>query len=279
MPMSKHAPIASKIKFIANTAFHVYRLLYIDLLYFLSACLELFGVQPPWRSAMPSLGRPAAVGKLHSINVGAGIPKLPVERALVTQLGLAGDRQLVGVVQSWGGHGGSDKAVMLWSLDVITTIAREGHPLCQPGRCGEQLTLAGVDWKLLKTGATVQVGKEVLLEVTFLKLPCASQAANFTSAGDGAQRISPQRYPDSSRVLARVLRAGFVAAGDEVRVYRSPRAAGKLVRSAIYESAFVSEEYNGEPTAEVQAQPPAEAATSDATRPTRRRQSPARLRD
>ena len=28
---------------------------------------------------------------------------------------------------------------MLWSLDVIRQVADEGHPNCQPGRCGEQL--------------------------------------------------------------------------------------------------------------------------------------------
>ena len=134
---------------------------------------------------------------------------------------------------------------MLWSLEVIQQIATEGHPMCQPGRCGENLTISGLDWRQVKTGTRVRIGNTVLLEITFLKLPCAQQEPNFTEVGDGMQRISPLCHPDSSRVLARVLRSGYVEAGDKVRLYRSPRAtSGTIVRSKVYTSAFVSVEYN-----------------------------------
>ena len=237
-------PMASPnihIRALINILYHVYRNVYVQL----TALLSSLGL-PLWREPLPSLGRPVAIGKLHSIHVGAGIPKTPAARALVTRLGLAGDRQKVGWLQPWGGHGGEDKAIMLWSLDVINQVASEGHPLCQPGRCGEQLTISAVDWRLVQTGARVQIGSEVLLEITFHKMPCRAQSPNFSEAGDGMQRISPQHYPDARRVLARVLRAGHVATGDEVSVYRSPRAApsGKLVRSKIYQTAFVNLEYN-----------------------------------
>ena len=221
---------------LVNAAFVMYRALCIHLAWLVWIILP--------RRQHP-LVSPDTEGVLYSVNTGAGIPKRPVPRAFVSQLGIAGDRQLVGFVKPWGGHGGPDKAVMLWSLDVIRQVADEGHPNCQPGRCGEQLTVAGVDWRLFKTGARVQIGESVLLEVTFLKLPCGQQEPNFTEAGDGMQRISPQRHPDSSRVLARVLCGGYVAAGDRVAVYRSPRAvSGRLVRSKVFQTAFVSEEYN-----------------------------------
>lgn len=205
----------------------------------------LFGCLLPAKSALGTNDMPDGEGLLHSINIGPGIPKPPVQRAFVTRLGLAGDKQMTGFAKPWGGHGGQDKAVMLWSLDAIQQIAAEGHPMCQPGRCGEQLTIAGLDWRLVKTGARVQVGDTVLLEITYLKMPCANQEPNFTEVGDGMQRISPMKHPDSSRVLARVLRSGYVAAGDRVSLYRSPRAtSGTLVRSKAYTSAFVSAEYS-----------------------------------
>ena len=76
------------------------------------------------------------------------------------------------------------------------------------------------------------------------QMPCSAQEPNFTDVGGGMQRISPQFYPDDSRVLARVLCGGYVAAGDRVAVYRSPRAtSGRVVRSRAYSTAFVSEEY------------------------------------
>ena len=233
MPQSK-----SSLTPLFNAVFTVFRAVYTYTVWLVFGCVF------PWQQKLPR-EHCDNEGVLFSINVGAGIPKPPVQRAFVTRLGIAGDRQMVGFVQPWGGHGGSDKAVMLWSQDVIKQIASEGHPMCQPGRCGEQLTIAGIDWKLVRSGARVQIGDNVLLEVTFLKMPCSAQEPNFTDTGDGIQRISPMRHPDSSRVLTRVLRGGYVTAGDRVALYRSPHAtSGTLERSKVFQSAFVSAEYN-----------------------------------
>ena len=234
MPISS-SPLAPAINFF----FGVFRMLYVYFVWI------VFGCVLPLPAPCKDDAQPDGEGVLYSINVGAGIPKPQVPRAFVTRYGLVGDQQKTGFAKPWGGHGGADKAVMLWSLDVIQQVAAEGHPMCQPGRCGENLTIAGLDWRLVKTGARVQIGDTVLLEITFLKLPCGNQEQNFTDAGDGMQRISPVGYPDSSRLLARVLRSGYVAAGDKVRLYRSPRAtSGTIVRSKVYTSAFVSLEYN-----------------------------------
>jgi MOSC domain-containing protein YiiM len=199
---------------------------------------------------LPVAGLPSSEGYVCSMNIGRGLPKRAAERggALVTRLGVVGDAQNEPLIKPWGGHGGEKKAVMLWSLDVMNAIAREGHPNVQPGRCGEQITLCGIEWALLKTGARVQLGERVLLEVTLLKAPCDSQEVNFTQGvGDGIHRISADRYPDDSRVLARVLRGGFVATGDKVRVWRSPRAlSGVVVRCKSDPGNFISEEYLNE---------------------------------
>lgn len=166
-------------------------------------------------------GRAASAGKVASINIGHGIPKRAVDQALVTKWGLAGDSQRVDYIKSWGGHGGLDKAVMLWSVDVIEEVNRDGHQ-CFPGSSGEQLTLSGVDWSVVKTGARVAVGNSVILEVTYLKGPCASQSPYFVNGVEGRRRISPKRHPHSGRVLAKVLRPGRVWLGDAVCVSEHP---------------------------------------------------------
>ena len=224
---------------VVNAAFSLYRALYVRIAWLLSLTQQHIDRSP--ESSAP----PDSEGIVYSLNVGRGIPKRPVERCYVTHLGVLGDAQVQPYVRPWGGHGGEKKAVMLWSLEVIEQISGEGHPLCKPGRCGEQVTISGVDWALVKTGARIQLGQHVLLEATYMKGPCHQQEPNFTDAGDGIQRISADRHPDDSRVHTRVLRAGYVSAGDKVQVWRSPRAtSGAVVRCSSDPGNFISKEYD-----------------------------------
>eukprot|EP00927_Polykrikos_kofoidii_P052027 TRINITY_DN45795_c0_g1_i1.p2 TRINITY_DN45795_c0_g1~~TRINITY_DN45795_c0_g1_i1.p2 ORF type:complete len:235 (-),score=26.80 TRINITY_DN45795_c0_g1_i1:83-787(-) len=164
-------------------------------------------------------------GKVASVNIGDHLPKQPAQSAFVTKWGFVGDSQKQPYVKRWGGHGGFDKAVMLWSVDVIEEVNAEGHS-CFPGSSGEQLTLSGVDWSLMKTGVRVEIGDSLLLELTYLKGPCENQTPFFAEKGKdgkrGRLRISPKRFPDSSRILSRVLRTGSVKVGDPVRIFEHP---------------------------------------------------------
>merc|ERR1719291_1528344 len=97
--------------------------------------------------------------------------------------------------------------------------------MCFPGSSGEQLTLSGLDWSKMKTGVQVAIGKDVLLELVYLKGPCMNQTPYFVENGDGKHgrtRISPKRYPDSARVLCKVLKTGWVKVGDTVQVLANP---------------------------------------------------------
>mmetsp|Transcript_67866 Transcript_67866/g.106012 ORF Transcript_67866/g.106012 Transcript_67866/m.106012 type:complete len:236 (-) Transcript_67866:127-834(-) len=167
---------------------------------------------------------PVSHGKLVSVNIGHSIPKRAVKGSLVTPWGVVGDSQAQPYIKFWGGHGGFDKAVMLWSDDVINQVNAEGHK-CFPGSSGEQLTVAGVDWRLVKTGALVSIGESALVEITYLKGPCKHQYPYFAEkeGKNGYCRISPKKFPDSSRVLARVLRSGYVCVGDEVKIFDNPQ--------------------------------------------------------
>ena len=91
--------------------------------------------------------------KLHSINISnGGVPKRPQLACHVGFDGLEGDRQ-----RDLRYHGGPDRAVCLYSLELIEALRAEGHDI-EPGAIGENLTVKGVDWTLMKPGATLAVG-------------------------------------------------------------------------------------------------------------------------
>jgi MOSC domain-containing protein YiiM len=139
-----------------------------------------------------------------------GVPKLPVAEAQVTKNGIVGDRQRYPVF-----HGGPERAVSLFSLEVIERLRAEGHPI-EPGSTGENVTVSGLDWPLLAPGSRLAVGPEVVLEITGYAAPCATIKASF--AGGRIKRISQKVNPGESRLYTRVLREGRVAPGDRVRV-------------------------------------------------------------
>eukprot|EP00913_Durusdinium_trenchii_P033723 g31569.t1 len=148
-----------------------------------------------------------ACGWCHSVNIGRGLPKRNVKEALVTPMGLLGDSQTAPYIAVWGGHAGFNKAVMLWSNEVIQSINDTGASFF-PGASGEQITLRGVDWSLVKTGVRLSVG-DLLLEVTYMKGPCKNMDRYFPSPSDKS-KIDPKKNPDSARVFAKVLKPGRV---------------------------------------------------------------------
>jgi MOSC domain-containing protein YiiM len=154
------------------------------------------------------------LGRLESINLSdGGLPKRPVPEATVTPGGVTGDRQ-----RDLRYHGGPDRAVSLYSAEVIAVLAAEGHPIAA-GTTGENLTVSGLPWAEVVPGAEVRVGPVRLL-VTRYAAPCRFIAGSF--AGGGFARISEKVHPGSSRVYARVLEGGTVRVGDPVELSPAP---------------------------------------------------------
>ncbi len=154
------------------------------------------------------------MAQIHRINVSnGGVPKGPVAEARITVEGVSGDRQGSPKI-----HGGRDRAVCLFSLEVIERLQAEGHSV-DPGSTGENLTVKGVDWGALSPGDRVRVGCEVRLEITSYTDPCERNAKWFKDRN--YQRISQKQYPGSSRLYARVLAEGAVRPGDEVVVEKA----------------------------------------------------------
>ncbi len=159
---------------------------------------------------MTATGRPP-YPHVHQINVSdGGVPKQPVREARVGETGVEGDRQ-----RNLKVHGGPDRAVCLFSLELLERLQAEGHPIAA-GSSGENLTLAGLEWELIKPGVVIAVGPEVRLEVTSYTVPCSHNAPWFLD-GD-YHRISQKKNPGWSRVYAKVLREGLVRPGDEVEI-------------------------------------------------------------
>jgi MOSC domain-containing protein YiiM len=137
-----------------------------------------------------------------------GVPKQAVPQAQVTLDGLVGDWQ-----RNRKYHGGPDRALCLWSAELIATLQTEGHPI-GPGTTGENLTIAGLDWAALSMGSRLQVGDGVQLEVTDYAAPCRTIAHCFMGRRYG--RISQKSHPGTSRLYARVLQGGEVGVADRV---------------------------------------------------------------
>ena len=138
------------------------------------------------------------------------MPKHPVETAEVTVGGVAGDAQ-----REREFHGGPDRALCIFSMELIRTLQTEGHPIA-PGQIGENLTVEGLDWDKVAPGARLLLGEDVLVEVTRYTSPCASIRTSFR--GGEYARVSQKRHPGASRVYARVLRTGAIRRGDPVRL-------------------------------------------------------------
>lgn len=148
---------------------------------------------------------------LHQISVSnGGVPKLAIPKGRITKEGVEGDRHRSPQI-----HGGPDRAVCLYSLEVIEALRAEGHSIA-PGSAGENFTLSGVDWQAINPGTKLLVGDQVRLEVLSYTSPCQHNACWFKD--EDYSRISQKKHPGWSRVYARVLSEGLVKQGDPVVV-------------------------------------------------------------
>jgi MOSC domain-containing protein YiiM len=139
-----------------------------------------------------------------SVSAG-GVPKHAIAEARVTPLGLAGDVQ-----KHTKFHGGPDRALCLYALEVIERLRAEGHPIA-PGTAGENVTIAGLAWAAIGPGARLALGDEVVVEVTAPATPCKQIAGSFRDGN--SRRIAGL---GDARLYARVVREGLVRVGDRV---------------------------------------------------------------
>ncbi len=146
---------------------------------------------------------------LYQINISqGGVPKRPIELAHISFEGVDGDRQKNQTL-----HSGTDHALCLYSLECIEALRQEGHSIAS-GSAGENLTISGLDWSLLKPGDQLRIGDTLQIELTQYAIPCRHNAQWFLNKS--YKRISHKLHPGWSRVYAKVLAEGTVQPGDAV---------------------------------------------------------------
>jgi MOSC domain-containing protein YiiM len=150
-----------------------------------------------------------AQGSLIALQLSSGgVPKVGVAEAWLGRLGFERDDH-----DDKRNHGGPERAVSLWALEIIETLAAEGHPLA-PGAAGENVTLSGLAWDALVPGVTLALGPNAVVQISSYCTPCKTIAHCFHD-GD-FMRISHRVRPELSRLYARVLCEGRVTRGDAV---------------------------------------------------------------
>ena len=153
--------------------------------------------------------------EVHSINVSSGgVPKSKVESADIMKKGVEGDFN-----RFRDGRGGNtDRAVCIFSLELIQRLKDEGHPI-EIGSTGENLTIRGVEWESLSEGTRLEIG-DVVLELSEPCAPCSKIGESFI--GRRFDRVDHDQEYGWSRWLARVLREGRVSVGDSVNIVITP---------------------------------------------------------
>ena len=158
------------------------------------------------------------MGTLLQINISnGGLPKLPVFSPVVlSPIGVPGDRQ-----RNLKYHGGPNKAVLMIAAEIVDGLAASGFPVLY-GSLGENLTVAGLDPHLWRTGQRYQVGDEAEIELTTLRMPCS----NLDGYGNDIGRMLYDKACKSGDVsspvwahggfYARVVRSGWASAGAPV---------------------------------------------------------------
>lgn len=146
-----------------------------------------------------------------------GVPKFAVPRARVTEEGLEGDGHAHPEF-----HGGPRQALLFIAAEGIEELKQLGFPLF-PGALGENITTTGLEHRTWRIGQRWQVGSEVVVEFTKVRVPCKTlnrygagtiQKAVYDDLVKAGDPSSP--HWGLSGCYARILQGGVIQAGDKI---------------------------------------------------------------
>ncbi len=141
-------------------------------------------------------------GKIIAINTSEkkGMKKTDVGRAYVKDnYGIENDAH--------SGHW--HRQISLLAMESIEKMKQMGLNVA-PGSFAENITTEGIDLVNLRIGTTLQMGKEVLIEVTQLGKVCHDRCAIYYQAGDC---VMPKEG-----IFAKVIRTGWIENENEIKV-------------------------------------------------------------
>ena len=141
---------------------------------------------------------------------GGGVNKQSIDEAHVGYRGVQGDRQ-----SNRKHHGRVWQALCLYSQEIIERLQAEGNPI-HPGNVGENVTVAGLDWAVLRPGTIIKLGAEVVIELSASATPCAHNTPYFVNGN--FNRMNHDHHPGWGRLYASVLVDGVIRRGDSVEV-------------------------------------------------------------
>jgi MOSC domain-containing protein YiiM len=104
-------------------------------------------------------------------------------------------------------HAGSDRQVSLLAIEAIARM-REKMPELVPGDFAENLTTEGLPLESVTIGARLQVGSEIVLEITQIGKTC-HHACNI-------RKIVGDCVMPREGIFAKVVQGGIVRTGDEI---------------------------------------------------------------
>lgn len=121
-------------------------------------------------------------------------------------------------------HGGLDKALYAYAQEDADFWAAELQRELAPGFFGENLRTEGLDVNAALIGERWRIGEVVTVEVTMPRTPCQTFAR---WVGGAEQRGWVKRFSTERRLgpYLRVVKGGFVRAGDEIEVISRPEGA------------------------------------------------------
>lgn len=179
---------------------------------------------------MPRL---VAVCVVHQLRPDAGngvtaIDKRPLDgRVRIGRYGVRADVQA-----DRKHHGGLDKALYAYAQEDAAFWESELGRDLAPGFFGENLRTEGIDVNAARIGEVWRIGESVTVEVTMPRTPCQTFAR---WVGGAEQRGWVKRFSAERRLgpYLRVLRNGFVQAGDPIEVISKPEGAPGLLDSYL----------------------------------------------
>ena len=150
-------------------------------------------------------------GEVRSINISGsgGVPKLPIKKAFLNFKGVEGDYNKFRTERRGGDP---RRAVSIFSLERITQLQQEGHPI-GIGTAGENFTIEGIDWSNLEVGIEIRLGSATI-RLSEPCAPCNKIGGSFQ--GHNFSRVDHEKEKGWSRWSALVIKEGMVSVGDSV---------------------------------------------------------------
>ncbi|OGO18196.1 MAG: molybdenum cofactor sulfurase [Chloroflexi bacterium RBG_16_50_11] len=130
-----------------------------------------------------------------------GTTKTPVAEVVI--------KEDYGVVGDAHADCATHRQVSLLAMESIDKMRSKGFDFLKPGDFAENITTKGINLATLPIGTRLNVGKDVVLEMTQIGKECHAACAIRQQVGDC---IMPREG-----IFARVIRGGRVKAGDTIK--------------------------------------------------------------